>query len=223
MCAPRIHSPNWGASAPTARLDDVRVSREEWLGAARHTEAELWELAQLNRTSAPASVPLMADAEPPTPTAPRATISAEGPPRPARLAPTPPLDAESDGVMLRRSPPRASPPRTATPHALRSRRRFVSCPNCSEQFTPPKAKKKATRYLPPEPRFVSWIEARGGSASLSAISRRFNLTRAERDVLLGRFTGARDGIILPNLDGRGGGLRFTLLRRPRRPQTLPPL
>ena len=101
-------------------------------------------------------------------------------------------------------------------------RRFVTCPNCSEHFTPPKAnRKKPTRYLPPDGRFVSWVTARSGTASISAIARRFNLSAAERDILLSRFCGAGDAIILHNHD-RGGGLRFTLLRTPRRPQ-MPPL
>jgi len=103
-------------------------------------------------------------------------------------------------------------------------RQPVTCPNCSECFTPiapPKAKRNVTRYLPSDARFVSWLNAHGGSASLSAIARRFNLTAAERDVLVSRYCGGRDGIILHNF-GRGGGLRFTLLRTPRQP-TMPPL
>jgi hypothetical protein len=102
--------------------------------------------------------------------------------------------------------------------------RFVTCTNCGECFTPivpPKAKRKPTRYPPPAARFASWINARGGTASISAIARRFNLSAAEVAVLLGRYCGARDGIILHNLH-RGGGLRFTLLRTPRHPQ-MPPL
>jgi len=114
---------------------------------------------------------------------------------------------------------------TATRHALgrpRSRTRFVTCTNCGQCFTPPKVnRKKPTRYLPPDARFASWINARGGTASISAIARRFNLSAAERDVLLGRFCGARDGIMLHH-HGRGGGQHFTLLRTPRQP-TMPPL
>ena len=104
---------------------------------------------------------------------------------------------------------------------LRSRRRFITCTNCGETFTPPKAKRKATRYLPPEPRFVSWIEARGDSASIAAISRRFNLSASERDVLLSRLTAAGIGLVLHH-HGRGGGQHFVLLRTLRQP-TLPAL
>ena len=95
--------------------------------------------------------------------------------------------------------------------------RLATCPDCGTTFTPaatPK-RRKATRYLPDTPRFVSWITAKGGSASLLAVARRFNLTAAERDVLVARYTGARDGIVLHN-HGRGGGFRFHLLRTPRR-------
>ena len=110
----------------------------------------------------------------------------------------------------------------AAPGSTRSRMRFVTCPRCTETFIPPKAKrKKPTRYLPPDARFASWVNARSGTASISAIARRFNLSAAERDILLSRFCGAGDAIILHNHD-RGGGLRFTLLRTPRRPQ-MPPL
>ncbi len=101
-------------------------------------------------------------------------------------------------------------------------RRFVTCPNCSEHFTPPKAnRKKPTRYLPPDERFVSWINARSGTASISAIARRFNLRAAERDILLSRLTAAGAGLVLHH-HGRGGGRRFVLLRTPRQP-TMPPL
>src|SRR5437667_10665506 len=98
----------------------------------------------------------------------------------------------------------------------RCSRTFVQCPACGENFTPapPKGARKVTRYLPDDARFASWINARGGSASLHAIRRRFNLSADERDVLLGRFTAPRDGIVLHH-HGRGGGFRFTLLRMPR--------
>jgi hypothetical protein len=83
--------------------------------------------------------------------------------------------------------------------------------------SPPKTKKrKPTRYLPSEHRFISWNEARGGAASLSAIARRFNLTAAEVEVLLSRLTAGHVGIIMPH-HGRGGGRRFVLLRTPRQP------
>ena len=120
-------------------------------------------------------------------------------------------------------PPQVDPTRELFVGQIPRRgRRFVTCPNCSEHFTPAAApKKKPTRYLPSHARFASWINARGGSAAISAIARQFNLSAAEVAVLLSRFCGAGDGIILHNLH-RGGGLRFTLLRTPRRPQT-PPL
>lgn len=89
----------------------------------------------------------------------------------------------------------------------------------AEAESPPQAKrKKPTRYLPPEPRFASWIKARGGSVALSAIARRFNLTAAEVDALLGRLTAAGIGIVMYH-HGRGGGRRFVLLRTPRQPTT----
>src|SRR5262245_25586585 len=94
--------------------------------------------------------------------------------------------------------------------------RIVACPHCGEHFTPPAPSKarRVTRYVPNDARFVSWLNARGGSAPLGAIARRFNLTAAERDVLVGRYTGARDALVRVN-HGPGGGFRFFLLRMPR--------
>ena len=107
----------------------------------------------------------------------------------------------------------------AAPGSTRSRMRFVTCPRCTETFIPPKAKrKKPTRYLPPDARFASWVNARSGTASISAIARRFNLSAAERDILLSRLTAAGAGLVL-HRHGRGGGQRFVLLPVSHQPTT----
>src|SRR5438309_5524225 len=157
MGAPRVHSPFWTTPPDDRRRSTLDVSVDVWLRAAHKTDEELWEQMQRNRTpvSATPSAPLAPSSHP------DGAAAVERPPRAARLALAPPVDGGSDRVTLRPGGPRAAPAGAATPQVLRSRRRFITCTNCGETFTPPKAKRKATRYLPPEPRFVSWIEARG--------------------------------------------------------------
>jgi hypothetical protein len=46
--APRLHSPYWGEEKPDERVEDVRVSREQWLRAAAATDEWLWREAKKN-------------------------------------------------------------------------------------------------------------------------------------------------------------------------------
>ncbi len=204
MPAPRIHSPYWGACARAVRCDDIRVSRDEWLRASHDTDDWLLSLRH-GPSSAPPAVSLSPT---PAPSMGAADADVERPLRTVRPAPTPPVDGASGGMRARRE--------SASKERAQLRAEGWTF---ADEAGAPNAKRKVTRYLPPDARFVGWIEARGGTASLSAISRRFNLTAAERDILLGRYCGAGDGIISHRLNGRGGGQQFTLLRKPRQ---LPP-
>jgi hypothetical protein len=204
MPFPSLHHPFWIVPVETCG----GVSRDDWLRAANRTDAELWKQVQRNRTPATPSPSPM-----PMPSAEAATGNVERPPLPARPAPSPPLNAKRNGT----------PTRCGLTAEHRAQLKAEGWTFADEAETaPPKGKRRVTRYLPSDGRFTAWIELHGGSASLSAIARRFNLSAEERDVLLGRYRGARDGIITHKLHGRGGGQVFTLLRKPR-PPTLPPL
>lgn len=196
---PVVHIPRPASPA------DARVTLDDMVRAHRTTTAFLWA----QRTAAnPAQAPLPPQLSTPSVGADTAPSTA------SRLA------AEADPphaatVGPQGAHPRGAPAHVATPHALR---RFVTCTNCSETFTPvPKANGRPTRRVPPTPRVVSWLASRRGTASLSAIARRFNLSAAALNELLRHLAAERIGVVLPNR-GRGGGRQFVLLRTPRRSQ-----
>jgi hypothetical protein len=196
MAVPSLHVP----CRPAPLGIGVPVTRDKWLRAARRTDAELWALAHMNQPTGTVKASPMAETAVSAPRATLATTAAEGP-----YASAPSHDA---GVTWSRR-------ESASEH--RAQLKAEGWTFADEAGSAARAKrKKPTRYLPPEPRFVSWIEARGGSASLSAIARRFNLTAAEVDVLLSRLTAAGAGLVMYH-HGRGGGRRFVLLRTPRHP------
>jgi hypothetical protein len=172
------------------------VNRDRWLHAAHRTDEELWALAQGNRACAREVSSPVADAAV-APPATRVNTALEGPQ----------IGSGSNG-------PRWTPQEFSSEH--RAQMKAEGWVLADEAASPTKTKGKPTRYLPPDARFVSWVEARRGSASLSSIARRFNLTAAEVDVLLSRLTAAGAGIIMPH-HGRGGGRRFMVLRTPRQP------
>jgi hypothetical protein len=198
MAVPSLQIPR--RTAPFEHGGSAPVNRDGWLRAARRTDAELWALALTNRASAPVEASPVADAMAATPSATHASTALEGPHVSA--------SSNDAGVTWSLREP---------PSEQRARLKAEGWTFTDEAESPPKGR-RVTRYLPPEPRFLSWLTARGGTASLSAIARRFNLTAAEVDVLLSRLTAVGAGLVLDH-HGRGGGRRFILLRTPRQPTT----
>ena len=178
-----------GWGTPSADTGGRRVTLDDMMRAHRSTAAFL---ASQRSASIPSPLPAASLAPMLMPSAAADGAHTKAPPRPAPVSPTPP----------------------------RAHRRIVGCPACGEHFTPAATpKKKPNRRLPPTPRFMSWMaERKDGSVSLSAIARRFNLTRDQLSELLRRLYVERVGVVLNGHD-RGGGKRFVLLGVPHRPQT----
>jgi hypothetical protein len=158
MGTPRLHSPAWGSSGRTVHLHDA--SREQWLRAARRTHEELWAQAQSNRTPAPTSVSLMADAAPATPSADGAGADVERPHRVAR--------------------PAATVPKSRTPR----REQRANCPHCGGDLRitlPDPAARYVRRPLaPPRVRVLSFLQQRrDATATLRTLMRRLHLKKAE--------------------------------------------
>jgi hypothetical protein len=196
MAAPSLHVPG-RTTLSDCGSGSVRVTLGDMIRAHRGTAEFLW--AQRNR---PAPVPetsaLVTEAAASTPRATRASTALEG-----SHASAPSNDAGVTWSLRESASER------------RAQLKAEGWIFADDAASPLKAKgKKPTRYLPPDARFLTWVEARGGSAALSAIARRFNLTVAEVDVLVSRLTAAGLGLVLDN-HGRGGGRRFVLLRTPR--------
>jgi hypothetical protein len=140
-----------------------------------------------------ASLPL----PPPSPTA-AVGANAETPHRAARSTPAPGLGGGK---------PRVTPPRALS--------RIVGCPNCGEHFTP-KAKKTPTRRPPDDAVVLTYLTARGGTAKLRDLARRFHLDAAGVDALVQRLRDARLGMVYQRPCSRRFPTRqarcFTLLR-----------
>jgi hypothetical protein len=151
MAVPSLQAPRrtasfeGGGSAP--------LNRDGWLRAARRTDAELWALAQMNRPTAALTASPLPDAAAPTPSATRARTVLEGSP----------TSAPSNAAIGAWAPPRESSSEQRA--QLKAEGWVLADSRTRPDRLPPEGKRRVTRYLPPDSRFVSWIAARGSMCS----------------------------------------------------------